>query len=226
MSRLARNKRAHLLHGNGELVVRVSNITSAAGKASLVMDLAQDGLHLLSETKHTPAIAKQLAAEARYFSSSRQSSTEFILGAPVKGSCGVGLCAGPKVAGRCREVLPALDSEYYPWVAQGRMALFAVTVQGAKRDRSESGESTLYFLQVYGNVNSPQRCDLILGVAENWAVSLGNVPIFLTGDFNVDWESSSVLRRWTQASIFHDACLRCTLAWSGSRSHHGVWPSH
>ena len=45
-----KNRLAHILHGN--ISVRVSNVTSAEGKALPIMQLAQDGLHLLSETKH------------------------------------------------------------------------------------------------------------------------------------------------------------------------------
>ena len=44
ISRLLRNKLAHSMHGNSEgFAVRVSNVTSAVGKAVAIMQLAQSG---------------------------------------------------------------------------------------------------------------------------------------------------------------------------------------
>ena len=64
-SRQMRNRLAHVLHGN--ISVRVSNVTSAVGKALHIMQLAQDGLHLLSETRHDSSIVRRLQREAVCF---------------------------------------------------------------------------------------------------------------------------------------------------------------
>ena len=201
-SRRARNKRAHSLHGNSEgIVVRVSNVTSAVGKAVAIMQLAQDGLHLLSETKHDESISKRLHSEAKCFSSQGDArSAEFVLGAVSKGTCGVGLCAGPKVAGRCRLVPPPPDAEI--WYRQGRLALFAVTVKGVPRHASDRGESTIYLFQLYGDVHSGTRSDELLQAVQDWSSTLGSVPIFICGDFNL--EDSPTLKKWTDWHMFTD----------------------
>ena len=94
-SRRMKNRLAHILHGN--ISVRVSNVTSAVGKALPIMQLAQDGLHLLSETKHDSSIVRRLQREAVCFSSRNEEKAQFVFGPESKGSCGIGLCAGPKV---------------------------------------------------------------------------------------------------------------------------------
>ena len=147
ISRRLRNKLAHSMHGNSEgIVVRVSNVTSAVGKAVAIMQLAQEGLHLLSETKHDESISKRLHSEARCFSGQGdERGAEFVLGEFSKGSCGVGLCAGPKVAGRCRVVTPPVNTQAEVWCQPGRLALFAVTVKGSPRHFADRGESVVYF---------------------------------------------------------------------------------
>ena len=55
-----RNKLAAFQAWQSEgIVVRVSNVTSV-GKAVAIMQLAQEGLHLLSETKQDESISKRL----------------------------------------------------------------------------------------------------------------------------------------------------------------------
>ena len=101
-SRRMKNCLAHILHGN--ISVRVSNVTSAEGKALPIMQLAQDGLHLLSDTKHDSSIVRRLQREAVCFSSRNEEKAQFVFGPESKGSCGIGLCAGPEVFGLCRLV--------------------------------------------------------------------------------------------------------------------------
>ena len=67
-SRKARNRLIHALNGSTQsLIVRVSNVTSAVGKALPIMHLAKDGFHLLSETKHDFSISKRLCSEPNVF---------------------------------------------------------------------------------------------------------------------------------------------------------------
>jgi hypothetical protein len=206
ISRLLRNKLAHSMHGNSEgFAVRVSNVTSAVGKAVAIMQLAQSGLHLLSETKHDESISRRLHSEARCFSSQGdERRAEFVLGAFSKGSCGVGLCAGPKFAGKCRVVAPPVNTQAEVWYHQGRLSLFAVTVKGAQRHVADRGESVIYFFQVYGQVNNAHRADELLNAVQSWSDSLGNVPVFICGDFNLTQEESQVLQKWVDLQVFTD----------------------
>ena len=130
-----KNRLAHILHGN--ISVRVSNVTSAEGKALPIMQLAQDGLHLLSETKHDSSIVRRLQREAVCFSSQNEEKAQFVFGPESKGSCGIGLCAGPEVFGLCRLVQPPQDSLPVFWFHQGCLALFAVTVRASLRGSAQ-----------------------------------------------------------------------------------------
>ena len=163
------------------------------------MELAQGGLHLLSETKHDESISRRLHSEARCFSSQGdERRAEFVLGAFSKGSCGVGLCAGPKFAGKCRVVAPPVNTQAEVWYHQGCLSLFAVTVKGAQRHVADRGESVIYFFQVYGQVNNAHRADEHLNAVQTWSGNLGNVPVFICGDFNLTQEESQVCKNgWT-----------------------------
>ena len=197
-----KNRLAHILHGN--ISVRVSNVTSAVGKALPIMQLAQDGLHLLSETKHDSSIVRRLQREAVCFSSRNEEKAQFVFGPESKGSCGIGLCAGPKVFGLCRLVQPPQDSPAALWFHQGRLALFAVTVRAAPRHRSDKGETVIYFFQLYGEVNNSPKAEELLKVVQAWALTLGSVPIFICGDFNLTYQESSVLQSWDRRCLFTD----------------------
>ena len=101
-------------------------------------------------------------------------------------------------------VQPPQDSPAALWFHQGRLALFAVTVRAAPRHRSDKGETVIYFFQVYGEVHNPTKADELLKVVQSWAITMGSVPVFICGDFNLTHEESSVLQSWDRRCLFTD----------------------
>eukprot|EP00975_Prorocentrum_lima_P006886 1481458-Prorocentrum_lima.AAC.1 len=93
------------MHGNtvDDLIVRISNVTSAAPKATKIVSMAQGGVHFLCETKHDCRTRHILQAEARTYEAAHPgSSAEFLFGHDVENSAGVAACLGPALCNRGR----------------------------------------------------------------------------------------------------------------------------
>ena len=65
---------------------------------------------------------------------------------------------------------------------------------------------------VYGDVRSRRRSEELLRVVEAWAARLGNAPVFIGGDFNMETEESEVMRRWEVSGVLRDVHHSLALA--------------
>ena len=50
----------------------------------------------------------------------------------------------------------------------------------------------------------PTKADELLKVVQSWAITMGSVPAFICGDFNLVYKESSVLQSWERRCLFTD----------------------
>ena len=97
---------------------------------------------------------------------------------------------------------------------------FCSNCQRCTKTCCRSGRISDLFFQVYGEVNNAHRADELLNAVQSWSDSLGNVPVFICGDFNLTQEESQVLQKWVDLQFFTDLHVH-----SASLTHTAVVPT-
>lgn len=148
--------------------VVVSNVTSTLGKVGPNMQMSQEGVHFLMETRHTAAHAAQIVQEARKISGADVGlRAEFCFGTEVARSARIAACIGPPVCGRVHAPRPPSQRQLgdAQWVQSSRLELFQVSMQAPRRQMSDRSEYYMHFFVVSGVVQRPLETDNLLRAA-------------------------------------------------------------
>lgn len=221
----ARNKAMHCVNGNisehesafehmgggpisplAPFELRFSNITSLVGKSGVALDAAVGGVHLIAETKAT----KSHQAMLRSLASTREEGESRCELGPLdltgeRPKAGIGAVSGRRCLGQYREL--GMPPNLQDWYNLGRIAGNAL--HSAEQDSDgQSREFAAYLFVFYGYSRAEiDRTDQILVALEEFMSSLGQCPVFLFGDFNLQPEGSAVLSWWAagrHGTFMHD----------------------
>ena len=205
------NQEKHALNGNRpyrrtnglaggptEVVLTISNVTSATAHVEAIAEHARNGIHAIIETDLSEQRARQLQSLLR----STAAGTQYALVTgetpeiPGRYRRCVAMVAGPAVGAKLvRAPIPETQSPK-TWESEGRIALFGCPLVGERAHRSDSGTVLVFFVCVYCPTDGPQQKEAVLESAEQLVGLIGDSPAFIVGGFNCTVEESAVLGRW------------------------------
>ena len=209
-----------IMHGNGSAAgdtfdLAFANITSLQNKYAHVADIAGQGILAMCETNQTAGLRKQIDAEMQ---ARRGHNSEigayFHYGQDRGGprSSGVAIAVSPTFRRRVERLRPPSEAAAR-LEAEGRLSAFAISCAVPKRTFTDRGEVIIYIFVVYGDAPSRARAEQLLRTTESWVMQLGQAPIFVTGDFNLQVpgevvgdgrNSSALLDRWHLSGFLYD----------------------
>ena len=178
-----------------------SNITSLSDKVGAVIENAQEGIHVVVETKADEATIYRAEMEAAVARRSGKNS-KFLWGEPrakeneaqgSTASAGIALIEGPEAIGTTIRIEPR--GEQQTWLRkEGRLEGFKTTMRIPPRRESDKGWTWMYTIAVYGTQGKPKEAEEIVKEAWKWAEEFPqDCAVFIVGDFNLEPHESETM---------------------------------
>ena len=200
---------------DSNLVLSISNVTSATTHAAQIAELALDGVHIIVETDLNDVRCRRMREELRRLSPYAPYSmvTGHVPNNPGGYKRGVAIVAGPRYAANIFRVPIPPSARAAEWEREGRIAMFGCTMQAARRHPSDSGKFVLYLVCVYAPVEGEGFRTQVLNAAEELVALAGDSPVMVAGDLNTTVDRNPVLQRWNETGCLRDLHME----WSAVR---------
>ena len=193
----------------GQITITVSNVTRARSKAATIIQHAQHGLHILTETNADESVQYRVNEETRAHTATmtNDAPTTFCWGhttADFEHNAGIALVAGPMFHRSVSRLTPTTQQQVSAQQS-GRLEAYKVATKTTPRHGTDAGITWLYIIVLYGSAHSTRDAEDVIQAADAWVRQLGGeYPVLVCGDFNMEWQDSDTMMSWKSTDDMTD----------------------